>query len=161
MIHWALWFHSWYVLVIIWTCTILINILLIHYVIEEAIIFSYYLCVYFGSGYNLTCSIDSNCLSRVLWFRSWSVLVIIQTCTIWLYWISASIDICGNLYYLILSMIWPPSPVSAESIVRRLTVHLWLALLLTITRPLSTGHCAQYREFYYNAIVIVCQTYCK
>ena len=37
----------------------------------------------------------------------------------------------------------------------------WLALLLTISRPLSTGHCAQYREFYYNAIVIVCQTYCK
>ena len=37
----------------------------------------------------------------------------------------------------------------------------WLALLLTIHRCLSTGHCAQYREFYYNAIVIVCQTYCK
>ena len=37
----------------------------------------------------------------------------------------------------------------------------WLALLLTICRPLSTGHCAQYRWFYYNAIVIVCQSYCK
>ena len=32
----------------------------------------------------------------------------------------------------------------------------WLALLLTIYRPLSTGHCAQYQWFYYNAIVIDC-----
>ena len=41
------------------------------------------------------------------------------------------------------------------------TVESWLALLLTIHWPLSTGHCAQYRVFYYNAIVIGCQTYCK
>ena len=32
----------------------------------------------------------------------------------------------------------------------------WLALLLTIYWPLSTGHCAQYQWFYYNAIVIDC-----
>ena len=37
----------------------------------------------------------------------------------------------------------------------------WLALLLTIPRPLSTDHCAQNRGFYYNDIVIVCHTYCK
>ena len=35
--------------------------------------------------------------------------------------------------------------------------HRLLALLLTIYRPLSTGHCAQYRWFYHNAIVIDCQ----
>ena len=35
----------------------------------------------------------------------------------------------------------------------------WLALLLTICRPLSTGHCAQYRWFYYNAIVNSCRSY--
>ena len=35
-------------------------------------------------------------------------------------------------------------------------LHRLLALLLTIYRPLSTGHCAQYQWFYYNAIVIDC-----
>ena len=40
------------------------------------------------------------------------------------------------------------------------TAHLWLALLLTIHRPLSTGHCAQYRGFYYNAIVNDCRSNC-
>jgi hypothetical protein len=38
---------------------------------------------------------------------------------------------------------------------------LWLALLLTIHQPLLTGHCAQYWWFFYNAIVINCQTYCE
>ena len=37
----------------------------------------------------------------------------------------------------------------------------WLALLLTISRPMSTGRCAQYRWFYYNVIVIDCQSYCN
>ena len=36
----------------------------------------------------------------------------------------------------------------------------WLALLLTIHRPLLTGHCAQYRGFYYNAIVNGCRSNC-
>ena len=52
-----------------------------------------------------------------------------------------------------------PSLMSSARAAKR--VMSWLALLLTISWPLSTGHCAQYREFYYNAIVIVCQTYCK
>ena len=39
--------------------------------------------------------------------------------------------------------------------------HLWLTVLLTITQPRSTDHCAQYRGFYYNVIVIHCQSYCE
>ena len=50
---------------------------------------------------------------------------------------------------------------SIDTGIGRPITELWLALLLTICRPLSTGHCAQYRWFYYNAIVIVCQSYCK
>ena len=34
--------------------------------------------------------------------------------------------------------------------------HRLLTLLLTIYRHLSTGHCAQYQWFYYNAIVLDC-----
>jgi hypothetical protein len=45
----------------------------------------------------------------------------------------------------------------AKSDDKALSAESWLALLLTIPRPWSTSHCAQYREFYYNDIVIVCK----
>jgi len=46
---------------------------------------------------------------------------------------------------------------SANFFLLAIELHRLLALLLTIYRHLSTGHCAQYRWFYYNAIVIDCQ----